>query len=223
MHGNVDEWCSDDYDQDAYLKNRPVRDLSASVVRRGGNWLLNAGEARAARRHPDNSRYSSCHTGFRIIRRQASDVATDLKYFPVLQFYDPTTKQFAFTYGEEEADLWRKLGMEDSALLGYAVTQKIPGTKPVFRIQPRPREFLYYFSAPQNIRANDVDTFSLFVWRSSGAGKVAIFGTSASNGSNIFLSRDKKAVEKYRDDQMEKFGRKLKEVEQLFYLQASMP
>ena len=79
MHGNVDEWCWDDYVADAY-KSRvdgirdpiiPARDVSerdsnAFRVIRGGSWAFSAGYCRAAYRFGRWPAYRFGNLGFRV-------------------------------------------------------------------------------------------------------------------------------------------------------------
>jgi formylglycine-generating enzyme required for sulfatase activity len=71
MHGNVQEWCSDWYDED-YYKNSPKTDPTGPAngterILRGGGWPSSAKACRsAARGHlpPDEKSYTS---GFRVV------------------------------------------------------------------------------------------------------------------------------------------------------------
>jgi formylglycine-generating enzyme required for sulfatase activity len=75
MHGNVAEWCADDYDESFY-RTSPSRDPMATKkstpdmrVVRGGSWFNNACDCRAAfrgRLAPDKGNDS---TGFRVALR----------------------------------------------------------------------------------------------------------------------------------------------------------
>jgi formylglycine-generating enzyme required for sulfatase activity/serine/threonine protein kinase len=75
MHGNVAEWCADDYDENFY-RTSPARDPLASKKSpqemravRGGSWFSNAWDCRAAfrgRLAPDKSNDA---TGFRVALR----------------------------------------------------------------------------------------------------------------------------------------------------------
>ncbi|MTJ48763.1 bifunctional serine/threonine-protein kinase/formylglycine-generating enzyme family protein [Dolichospermum sp. UHCC 0259] len=71
MHGNVWEWCQDDY-QENYI-NAPIdgsawnsRSSSDLKLQRGGSWSLDAGSCRAADRDRD-SRDISLYYGFRVV------------------------------------------------------------------------------------------------------------------------------------------------------------
>jgi len=72
MHGNLNEWCNDRYDENYYSNpesgHDPVGPPSGSQVIRGGHWSTGGGECRSANRNrtwPDNH-YSSL--GFRPVR-----------------------------------------------------------------------------------------------------------------------------------------------------------
>lgn len=72
MHGNVLEWCQDDYDEDAYRKAGPL--ISDPLVTgdgrfrvlRSGDWMDFASDSRSARRYNDRPDKRSFITGFRI-------------------------------------------------------------------------------------------------------------------------------------------------------------
>ena len=72
MHGNVLEWCSDEYDSKYYEKRvevdptGPPADKGSLRVLRGGSWSFNPIIARSAYRYryaPGNRYYNS---GFRV-------------------------------------------------------------------------------------------------------------------------------------------------------------
>jgi sulfatase modifying factor 1 len=72
MHGNVWEWCADDYDSDYYAKSPPVDPWNSSEaafrVIRGGGWFHDPRSCRSANRNmaaPDNRIYC---LGFRAVR-----------------------------------------------------------------------------------------------------------------------------------------------------------
>ena len=77
MHGNVSEWCLDDYqnnyegapaDGSAWEK-RFSTDSQQFNIMRGGGWYSNESELRSASRSLDNSMftYSDDHVGFRVV------------------------------------------------------------------------------------------------------------------------------------------------------------
>ncbi len=73
------------------------------------------------------------------------------------------------------------------------------------------------------MRGLDVDSVSLLVWKVSAAEQVAIFGIWDSDGGNLFLSCDRKAVQKSLGMQSAKFGHKLRKIELVFYLKEALP
>lgn len=70
MHGNVWEWCEDDYC--AYPPGPAVNPLgrceAEKKVIRGGSWYFNAANARSARRYTHAPRDSGFSLGFRLVR-----------------------------------------------------------------------------------------------------------------------------------------------------------
>lgn len=74
MHGNVWEWCREEYDAKYYAES-PVedpRDPSGASCRviRGGSWFLNPQNARSADRLGDTPERRSFDLGFRLARVQ---------------------------------------------------------------------------------------------------------------------------------------------------------
>ena len=72
MHGNVQEWCADRYDED-YYKESPTDDppgptSGAHRAHRGGSWLIPADHCRAAFRNWDGPGYRGENRGFRVAR-----------------------------------------------------------------------------------------------------------------------------------------------------------
>ncbi|ALB43585.1 hypothetical protein AA650_16705 [Anabaena sp. WA102] len=71
MHGNVWEWCQDDY-QENYI-NAPTDGGASTVLSatsrllRGGSWLNRAGDCRSAHRHGDLRDYRYGRCGFRVV------------------------------------------------------------------------------------------------------------------------------------------------------------
>ncbi|QLE53909.1 formylglycine-generating enzyme family protein (plasmid) [Nostoc sp. C057] len=78
MHGNVLEWCLDDWhdnyegsptDGSAWLDNNDdnLSQKQGNVVLRGGSWRNYSGYCRSAYRYSDTQDYYSYHIGFRIV------------------------------------------------------------------------------------------------------------------------------------------------------------
>lgn len=77
MHGNVDEWCRDGYDEDAYKKwidgvedpevsdSDPAVDPSHRVVR-GGSWVIQPRICRSAYRYAWPKTFYDSKQGFRV-------------------------------------------------------------------------------------------------------------------------------------------------------------
>lgn len=73
MHGNVYEWCEDDYhgryvdtptDGSAWLSSNK----NTTKVRRGGCWYINPNNCRCAYRDDNNPDFSYNYFGFRVVR-----------------------------------------------------------------------------------------------------------------------------------------------------------
>ncbi len=69
MSGNVWEWCSTCFKPYPYQETdgRESLDASSPRVARGGSWLGNQGDARAACRNFSNPEERSANSGFRVI------------------------------------------------------------------------------------------------------------------------------------------------------------
>ena len=71
MHGNVWEWCQDDYRNDYINAPTDGSALTSLGVRRkilrGGSWGLNPGYCRSAYRNYGNLAYYVSHFGFRVV------------------------------------------------------------------------------------------------------------------------------------------------------------
>ena len=66
MHGNVLQWCKDWYDKD--YKNKENRDTRDRIAR-GGFWLFEAKDCRAARRQSVEPAARGSGLGFRVVLR----------------------------------------------------------------------------------------------------------------------------------------------------------
>jgi formylglycine-generating enzyme required for sulfatase activity len=75
MNGNVEEWCSDNWQADAEVVSAIDRyyfanDLDRSFVRRGGGWSgTNENQYRCADRMGDSAIMQYAYRGFRVVRR----------------------------------------------------------------------------------------------------------------------------------------------------------
>ncbi|MBD2269256.1 SUMF1/EgtB/PvdO family nonheme iron enzyme [Anabaena sp. FACHB-1391] len=70
MHGNVWEWCLDDWVNsynNAPTNGSAVTRLSAKKLLRGGSWFFNPGHCRSAYRDDYNLAYSNDFIGFRVV------------------------------------------------------------------------------------------------------------------------------------------------------------
>jgi len=66
MHGNVLQWCKDWYDKDYQYRDK--KDTSNRVAR-GGSWLFDAQDSRAARRQSFDPATRGSPIGFRVVVR----------------------------------------------------------------------------------------------------------------------------------------------------------
>ena len=72
MHGNVWEWCEDDWHEnyiDAPTDGSAWNSQSGSNTKllRGGSWYYVAGDCRSANRFRDSRDYRDCYCGFRVV------------------------------------------------------------------------------------------------------------------------------------------------------------
>jgi formylglycine-generating enzyme required for sulfatase activity len=71
MHGNLQEWCGDFFDEKWYEKTSPKDPIGPSVgssrVLRGGRWNANAYESRSAYRNPNAPSSAILNQGFRCV------------------------------------------------------------------------------------------------------------------------------------------------------------
>jgi formylglycine-generating enzyme required for sulfatase activity/predicted Ser/Thr protein kinase len=76
MHGNVWEWCEDNYSRDYYeqstLRDPPGSSAGSLKVTRGGSWYDYPGRCRSAGRESTSPTRASPYQGFRVVRVKPS-------------------------------------------------------------------------------------------------------------------------------------------------------
>lgn len=123
---------------------------------------------------------------------------------PLVRFYDKARNQHSYAVSEKELGEWRKVPTVNEHLtIGDVSTVELPGTMRIWRgVRQKDLRHFYYTKAPGRAPNIDVDNdnFKVYVWKKSGDGRVAVYGSTWTDGGDVFFDLDRDGVKKFTDD-----------------------
>ena len=145
---------------------------------------------------------------------QAADRPQNLT--PLTRFYDKKRNVHAYAYSDEELAAWRAAdGIKEHIFVGDITTMELPGTVRLWRaIREKDKKHFYYITAPRAASGVNVDNenFRVFVWKSPGDGRIPIYGSTWTDGTDVFFDPDPNNVKKFAADTKKALGIERKEL-----------
>jgi len=123
---------------------------------------------------------------------------------PLVRFYDTKRNQHTYAVTEKELGEWRKVPtVKEHVAIGGVSLVELPGTMRIWR-GVRRNDFRHYYYTKAPGRAADVevdnDNFKVYVWKKSGDGRMAVYGSTWTDGGDVFFDLDRDGVKKFSDD-----------------------
>lgn len=127
---------------------------------------------------------------------------------PLLRFYNKATNEHCYTYTEKELAFWREVeSFEEHGIIGLVSAKMLPGTVRLYRqIRPNNR-FVYSNNPPPKSMLTTVDAnFEVYVWTDPGDGRVPIYCSTWTDGTDVFFEPVLESFEKISADSKKTLG-----------------
>lgn len=143
---------------------------------------------------------------------------------PLIRFYDSDRHQHLYTTIEPEIAGWRQASqVKEHGSLGYVSLKELPGTIRIWRaIRTKDRRHFYYAHASGKLVDVLVDNkhFAVYAWKNPGDGRVPVYGSTWTDGGDVFFDLKRDAVRKFSENSKKALGvdRKLLGNGPIFYV-----
>lgn len=129
---------------------------------------------------------------------------------PLYRFYDNKLFKHIYTTSEDELASWRNNpDLKEQIVIGMVSPTEVEETQRLWRsVRRKDKAHHYYIVAPKVLTDAivEVDAFSVFVWNKQKKGRVPVYASSWTDGTDLHLDCDIKAVEKYIRDSKKALG-----------------
>ena len=143
-----------------------------------------------------------------IAKVSGAELPSDLT--PLIRFYD--NNRFVHSYSHDERELadWRQTnGVREQIVVGMISTKELPGTSRLWRaVRQKDQKHFYYLTAPRPAVGVivDNDNFQTYVWKTSGNGRIPIYGSTWTDATDVFFDAKLSDVKKYAADTKKALG-----------------
>lgn len=129
---------------------------------------------------------------------------------PLYRFYDTIRNEHVYTHSEDEADTWRGIKtVNEHLIVGDVSSVELPDTIRLWRaVRASDGKHYHYTRAPGKAVQLTVEdrVFNCYVWKKPGEGRVPVYSTTWTDGTDAFFDTDLAGVRKFRDDSKKALG-----------------
>ena len=129
---------------------------------------------------------------------------------PLYRFYDHNLNENVYSHDMGEVNAWRKLAhMKEQIIVGDVSPVELPDTTHLWRAFRLPdRKHFHYLRAPGKAVKITVENrvFSCFVWKKPGEGRIPIYATTWTDGTDACFDPDLDNQRKYRENTKKALG-----------------
>lgn len=129
---------------------------------------------------------------------------------PLYKFYDKKLFENVYSHRENEIKALRNIQtMEEQMILGDVSTVKLPDTVRLWRsVRNGDRKHYHYLRAPGAATKMIIesDLFTVYVWKKPGDGRIPIYCTTWTDGTDVCFDPDLDRLRQYRDESKKALG-----------------
>ncbi len=129
---------------------------------------------------------------------------------PLYRFYNTRTNEHAYTHAVDEVEAWRNVShVDEHFIVGDVSPMELPETIRLWRaIRDKDKKHYYYLRAPGPAVKLTVDdrAFKCYVWKKPGDGRVPVYATTWTDGTDVAFDPNLNNLRKFREDTKKALG-----------------
>lgn len=129
---------------------------------------------------------------------------------PLYRFYNTITNEHAYTHKTKEIEAWRNVDtVKEHFIVGDVSPVELPGTTRLWRaVRDKDKRHYYYLRAPGKAVRLIVDNenFACYVWKKPGEGRIPIYATTWTDGTDCCFDSNLDSLRKFREDTKKALG-----------------